>query len=68
MGYNARHDEIRDNVERMRREREAYADALAIVRQFNARRPNGLRGSGRRLLPRSQRNITGWSVWRMGYV
>jgi hypothetical protein len=32
MGYNARNDEIRDNVTRMRRER----DALATVRRFNA--------------------------------
>jgi hypothetical protein len=37
MGYNARNNEIRDNIERMRRDREAYADALPIVRQFNAR-------------------------------
>ena len=37
MGYNARNDEIHENVERMRREREAYEDSLAIVRQFNAR-------------------------------
>jgi hypothetical protein len=37
MGYNARNDEIRDNIERMRRDREAYADALASVEQFNAR-------------------------------
>lgn len=37
MGYNARNDEIRDNMERMRREREAYADALATVEQFNTR-------------------------------
>jgi hypothetical protein len=37
MGYNHRNDEIRDNIERMRREREAYADALATVEQFNAR-------------------------------
>ena len=37
MGYNARNDEIRDNITRMQREREAFADALAIVRQFNAR-------------------------------
>jgi hypothetical protein len=29
MGYNARNDEIRDSVERMRRNHEAYADALA---------------------------------------
>jgi len=37
MGYNRRNDEIRDNIERMRREREAYSDALATVEQFNAR-------------------------------
>jgi hypothetical protein len=37
MGYNARNDEIHENLERMRLEREAYEDALAIVRQFNAR-------------------------------
>jgi hypothetical protein len=36
MGYNARNDEIHENLEPMRREREAYEDALAIVRQFNA--------------------------------
>ena len=36
MGYNARNDEIRDNVTRMKR---AWADerqALATVRRFNA--------------------------------
>jgi F0F1-type ATP synthase membrane subunit b/b' len=33
MGYNQRNDEIRDNVERIRRDREAYADALANVEQ-----------------------------------
>ncbi len=37
MGYNQRNDEIRENIERMRREREAYADASAIVQQLNAR-------------------------------
>ena len=37
MGYNARNDEIRDNVTRMRREWEAQRDALATVRRFNAR-------------------------------
>ena len=37
MGYNHRNDEIRDNIERIRREQEAYADALATVEQFNAR-------------------------------
>jgi hypothetical protein len=37
MGYNARNDEIHENLERMRREGEAYEDAIAIVRQFNAR-------------------------------
>ena len=36
MGYNARNDEIQRNLERMRWEREAYEDSLAIVRQFNA--------------------------------
>ena len=36
MGYNARNDEIRDNVTRMRREWEAQRDALATVRRFNA--------------------------------
>jgi len=37
MGYNARNDEIHENLERMRRQCEAYEDSLAIVRQFNAR-------------------------------
>ena len=37
MGYNARNDEIRENVTRMRREWEAQRDALAAVRRFNAR-------------------------------
>ena len=37
IGYNARNDEIRDNVTRMRREWEAQRDALATVRRFNAR-------------------------------
>src|SRR6516165_7800886 len=37
MGYNARNDEIHENLERIRRAREAYEDALAVVRQFNAR-------------------------------
>jgi len=36
MGYNARNDEIRDNITRMRREWEAQRDALATVRRFNA--------------------------------
>src|SRR5262249_23301336 len=36
MGYNARNDEIRDNVTRMRREREAQRGGLATVRRFNA--------------------------------
>jgi hypothetical protein len=31
MGYNARNDEIRDNVTRMRREWEAQRGALATV-------------------------------------
>jgi hypothetical protein len=37
MGYNARNDEIHDNLTRMRRAWEAKQDALAPVRQFNAR-------------------------------
>lgn len=57
-GYNARNDEIRDNVERMRGEREAYADALVIVRQFN-NAAFDQRGSGRRLLHRLRQNIIG---------
>src|SRR5262245_38514768 len=36
MGYNARNDEIRDNVTRMRREWETQRGALATVRRFNA--------------------------------
>ena len=36
MGYNARNDEIRDNVTRMKREWEAQRGALATVRRFNA--------------------------------
>ena len=36
MGYNARNDEICDNVTRMRREWEAQRGALATVRRFNA--------------------------------
>ena len=34
MGYNARNDEILDNVTRMRREWEAQNGALATVRRF----------------------------------
>ncbi len=37
MGYNARNDEIRDNITRMRRAWGAERDALATVRRFNAR-------------------------------
>ena len=36
LAYNARNDEIRDNVTRMRREWEAQRNALATVRRFNA--------------------------------
>ena len=32
MGYNARNDEIRDNITRMRREWETQRDALATVK------------------------------------
>ena len=42
MGYNARDDEIHENLERMRREREAHEDTLAIVRDnYGQRSPNG---------------------------
>ena len=37
MGYNARNDEIHDNIVRMQREWEAQRDALATVCRFNAR-------------------------------
>ena len=43
MGYNARNDEIRDNIERMR-EREAYADALATGNSTRGFRTSGARG------------------------
>src|SRR5689334_16422136 len=36
MGYNARNDEIRDNITRMQREFKAQREALAVVRRFNA--------------------------------
>jgi hypothetical protein len=36
MGYNARNDEVRDNVTRMRHDWEAQRNALATVRRFNA--------------------------------
>jgi len=36
MGDNARNDEIRDNITRMRQEWEAQRGALATVRRFNA--------------------------------
>jgi hypothetical protein len=50
MGYNARNDEIRDNVTRMRREWEAQRGALATVRRFNAiLPPKVMLVSGRRL-------------------
>jgi hypothetical protein len=36
MGYNARNDEIRDNITRMRCEWEAQRNALATVRRSKA--------------------------------
>jgi hypothetical protein len=36
MGYNARNNEIRDNVTRMQRDFQTQRDALATVRRFNA--------------------------------
>ena len=35
MGYNARNDEIRDNITRMRKAWAAERQALATVRRFN---------------------------------
>lgn len=43
MGYNHRNDEIRDNVERMRRDWQAEREALAPVRRFNAALSTGRR-------------------------
>ena len=37
MGYNARNDEIHENLEGMRLERDAHENSLAVVRQFNTR-------------------------------
>jgi hypothetical protein len=60
MGYNARNDEIRDNVTRMRREWEAQRNALATVRRFNATlSAKAMFGSGPRLPPPARQNITG---------
>jgi hypothetical protein len=36
VGYNARNDEIRDNVTRMQRDFQAQREALATVRRFRA--------------------------------
>jgi hypothetical protein len=53
MGYNARNDEIRDNVTRMRADWEAQRQALAIVRRFSATlSAKAMCGSGPRLPPR----------------
>jgi hypothetical protein len=51
MGYNQRNDGIRDNIERMRREREAYS-----TRGLRPRSPHGF---GPPLLLRSLQDITG---------
>jgi len=49
MGFNARNDEIRDNITRMR-EWETQRGALATVRRFNEySRPKVIPGSGPRL-------------------
>jgi hypothetical protein len=61
MGYNARNDEIRDNVTRMRREWEAQRGSLVTVRRFNATlSAKGYVSSGRKLPLPSHQNITGW--------
>jgi hypothetical protein len=44
MGYNARNDEIRDNVTRMRREWEAQRGALATVHHSQSPPPAGDEG------------------------
>ena len=36
MGYNARNDEIRENLERMRREPEAYEDKLVSIPKISS--------------------------------
>jgi hypothetical protein len=59
MGYNARNDEIRDNVTRMRRGWEAQRGALATVRRFNATLSAKGYVCGRRLPPPSHQNVTG---------
>jgi hypothetical protein len=60
---NARNDEIRDNVTRMRCQWEEERDALATVRRFNAPcRPRAIRGSGRRSKPRSFPSTIGGSL------
>jgi hypothetical protein len=59
MGYNARNDEIRDNVTRMKR---AWADerqALATVRRFNA--ANGKAWFWPKIGAALTSNIIGWS-------
>jgi hypothetical protein len=54
VGYNARNDEIRDNITRMRREWEAQRGALATVRRFNATlSAKGYSGCGAFLLSQS---------------
>jgi len=64
LGYNARNDEIRDNITRMRREWEAHRSALATVRRFNATlSAKGYVGSGLRLPPRSpQTSLAGYRL------
>jgi hypothetical protein len=52
-GYNARNDEIRDNVTRMQREWEAQRGALATFP------PKAMFGSGPRSPPLSPQSITG---------
>jgi hypothetical protein len=60
MGYNARNDEIRDNVTRMRREWEAQRNALATVRRFNATlSAKGYVWFWPKMPPPSHQNITG---------
>ena len=43
MGYNARNDEIRDNIERMRRDRDCSAVAVQTALESECSRPVSIR-------------------------
>jgi hypothetical protein len=61
MGYNARNDEIRDNVTRMRADWEAQRQALATVRRFSATlSAKGYVWFGPKVAAALRPNTTGW--------